>query len=367
MAMPRGRRSRARPLFVALLAAVLPLLGATGAHAATDGSRWSIVPLTHWGTVTGLSGISSSDLWAVGYFYDQYQGRYRPLTEHWNGTKFRFISAPTATHGYNAFNAVTEVAPRDVWAVGYHTPVYYTYDWTPLIEHYDGTRWRVVSSPYRNLGTLTAIAAVSATDVWAVGYRTINPYGTLIEHWDGVRWSLLDDGHSADNSQFNGIVVKGPDDVWAGGSTQVGSANVAFAEHWNGSAWTESIARNEQEYDVFNAIADDHAGGLWGAGWQTPGLGYRQMGQHFDGNGWTMDRLPYVGAPNNNLYGVTSLGSQAWQVGYAKARPLIEHWNGSRWRVESNPARAGGVLYAIATVGSQIWVGGDSLIMRRDV
>ena len=41
-----------------------------------------------------------------------------------------------------------------------------------LTEHWNGTAWSVVASP--NAGTinsLQSVAAVSANDVWAVGYR----------------------------------------------------------------------------------------------------------------------------------------------------------------------------------------------------
>jgi hypothetical protein len=325
--------------------------------------------MAHVGSVHGLSGSSPTDVWAVGYFYDQPQGRYRPLTLHWDGSRSRYVQAPTATRGYNAFNAVAEVAPNDVWAVGYHTPVYYTYEDSPLIEHFDGSKWHVVSSPYRGLGTLAAVAANGPDDVWAVGFRSVNPYGTLIEHWDGTRWTLLDDGHSTDNSVFNSVVVEGPNDVWAGGSTQVGADSVAFAEHWDGSNWTGSVALPGAEYDVFNAVADDGAGGLWGVGWQTPGLGYYQMGQRYDGSDWSMADLPDVGDANNNLYGLASAGNEAWAVGYATGvpRPLIEHFDGATWSIEPNPGQPGGVLYAAQRVGGQIWVAGDSLIMRRSI
>jgi len=40
---------------------------------------------------------------------------------------------------------------------------------------------------YPAASTSTALTAVAADDIWAVGYagNTPNPYKTLIEHWDG--------------------------------------------------------------------------------------------------------------------------------------------------------------------------------------
>ena len=43
---------------------------------------------------------------------------------------------------------------------------------TDAVEHWNGTSWAIVPSP--NMGTgnnhLNGVAAVSASDVWAVGY-----------------------------------------------------------------------------------------------------------------------------------------------------------------------------------------------------
>src|SRR5438477_303146 len=57
----------------------------------------------------------------------------------------------------------------------------------------DVLAWEVV--PSANVGTgdnhLNAVAAVSATDVWAVGYyRTGGIFRTLIERWNGT-WSVV--------------------------------------------------------------------------------------------------------------------------------------------------------------------------------
>jgi hypothetical protein len=55
-----------------------------------------------------------------------------------------------------------------------------------LIEHWDGTSFSVVSSPdpFPNGTTsLQGIAAISANDIWAVGFAA--------EHWDRTSWSII--------------------------------------------------------------------------------------------------------------------------------------------------------------------------------
>src|SRR6185503_7633980 len=77
---------------------------------------------------------------------------------------------PSGTENY--LNAVTTTSSTNAWAVG-------TFDNSSgtrrtLIEHFDGADWTRTSSP--NVGSvdseLNGVKAVSASDVWAVGFWT---------------------------------------------------------------------------------------------------------------------------------------------------------------------------------------------------
>ncbi|HLJ35922.1 MAG TPA: hypothetical protein VKU38_19850, partial [Ktedonobacteraceae bacterium] len=61
----------------------------------------------------------------------------------------------------------------------------------PLIEHWDGSSWKVVASPtFEHGGQFDGIAATSANDIWAVGYGS-KQLLTLIEHWNGSTWTIV--------------------------------------------------------------------------------------------------------------------------------------------------------------------------------
>jgi hypothetical protein len=83
-------------------------------------------------------------------------------------------------------NAVAVLSPSDVWGVGigkFNNKCY------PhgLTEHWDGTKFSVVSSPDPKPNAtlnLEGVAAVSANNIWAVGT-------TGIENWNGTSWSLV--------------------------------------------------------------------------------------------------------------------------------------------------------------------------------
>ena len=66
------------------------------------------------------------------------------------------------------------------------------------IEHWDGTSWSIVSSPAPTKSScldssLRGIAAISVSDIWAVGFNDTNlgGWGTLTEHWNGTSWKII--------------------------------------------------------------------------------------------------------------------------------------------------------------------------------
>ncbi len=132
-----------------------------------------------------VDAISSDDAWAVGYF-DPEPVMSQPLIEHWDGTSWRVVRSPQPPGDSNLLHDVSGVSSREVWAVGYIR----TERWgiQPLIEHWDGARWRVIRPPApRPPNTvLYGVAAASASDVWAVGDFTLYPdQGSYSAHWNG--------------------------------------------------------------------------------------------------------------------------------------------------------------------------------------
>ena len=81
-----------------------------------------------------------------------------------------------------------------------------------LVLHWDGFAWSIVPNPNPPVvvdATLNAIAAVSANDVWAVGfYASSGIYQPLIEHWDGSAWSVAPSPNlSTEYNQLNAVAA----------------------------------------------------------------------------------------------------------------------------------------------------------------
>ena len=144
----------------------------------------------------GVTCASASECWAVGYYYND-NVISQTLIERWDGTSWTIVSSPnTSTTDYNSLSGVTCVSASECWGVGYYFTSDNFVDQT-LIERWDGTSWSIVSSP--NTSTTEAnvvlgVTCVSTSECWAAGYY----YGlddlisqTLIERWDGTSWAIV--------------------------------------------------------------------------------------------------------------------------------------------------------------------------------
>src|SRR6266702_1246885 len=161
-------------LFVCVVGAVLiPLLLApTVAQAAA----WTVVSSPNPGAGNGLFGvasISANDVWAVGNF-SNIGSLEQTLTLHWNGKKWSHIKSPNVSSQDSELNGVAAVSATDIWAVGafFNTTNNVT---QTLIEQWNGTSWSVVTSP--NPSSTTNLLEAAAADkssgqAWAVGEFT---------------------------------------------------------------------------------------------------------------------------------------------------------------------------------------------------
>jgi hypothetical protein len=109
----------------------------------------------------------------------------------------------------------------ELWGVGNYLSFY----WLPLIEHWDGTEWQVVASPNLQATNhyLYGVTTVAPDDAWAVGLYEPQGGGnrTLILHWDGISWSIVPSPNPATYSGLYAVAAVSATDVWAGASSPV--------------------------------------------------------------------------------------------------------------------------------------------------
>jgi hypothetical protein len=226
-----------------------------------NGANWSIVPAPNPGQLGselhGVTALSANDIWAVGISLHNVGAskRYRPVILHWNGTVWSVSVSPNVPQGIDDSEliAVAGASSTDIWAAGFTTTMHVvslgagkegSRDITrTLIEHWDGIRWGIVSSP--TVGTfslLRGVTAISPSDVWAVGDDN-DSRGTLVEHWDGTSWSVVASPNAAIvspnaammNSLYGVVAVSGHQ-IWA-----VGDSSTHTADSDSGKTLVESF------------------------------------------------------------------------------------------------------------------------------
>lgn len=281
--------------------------------------------------------------------------------------RWNIVSSPNAGTNDSHLIAIDAVSANDVWAVGYY---YDGFASRTLVEHWDGTQWSTVPSP--NVGTsanvLAAVAAASASDVWAVGYAGTQ---TLIEHWNGSNWSVVSSPNVGTGlNAFDGVAVVAPNNVWAVGhyySSGTGSYRTLI-EHWNGAYWTIVSSPNASPADNFlwGGIGVVSANDVWAVGSYGPNGSRQTLVLHWNGTQWSIVPSPNAGAFENRLNGVAAVSANdIWAVGYAHVgsndQTLIEHWDGTQWSIVPSPNVGPGqhsLLSVSAVSANDVWAVG---------
>jgi len=313
-----------------------------------NGSAWSIVPSPSPGTAKlcgdpsyqgnylyGVATVSSGEAWAVGEICPYGFGE--TLTEYWDGTKWAVVASPSESGADNStLAAVASVSSNDVWAVGNYQEGGGAYQWNTLTEHWDGTRWSIVGSPNvagAEANYLIGVAAVSTTDVWAVGYSEIDLEidVPLIEHYDGQSWTIIPSPYPPP-SEFNGLYAVSAisaNDIWATGyenENSSGQYGGALIEHWDGTNW--SLVDGPFLGSAINlyGLAAVSSTDIWAVGdaWNgSLGFNLHPITEHWDGTHWALVSAPYPGKAAQ-LYGVTAVNGTLWTVGAYSATTGIE-------------------------------------------
>jgi hypothetical protein len=256
-----------------------------------NGTQWAVASTSGKGTanavqLNAIAAVAANDVWAVGLQDVGAQHRMRPLIEHWNGTAWQLVSSPTLSGTRDsAFNALAVIpGAQRLWAVGYATSSSGPGYAQPLIEGWDGSNWQVVTSPTLPSGAVSGsflgVAALSATDAWGVGEYTASNHTirTLIVHWDGTAWQAV---ASPDMwGSLAGVAAAGPHDVRAVGyaASGTGSNQHALIERWDGTSWQTLTAAEPTgaRHSGLTAITADSAGNFWAVGSTTNASGDSQ-------------------------------------------------------------------------------------------
>lgn len=170
-------------------------VGVSGTIVRFDGTVWTLFAGGGTSDIDAVWGSSANDVWLV--------GSSRVL--HWDGARFTsvgFAGTMLSVHG---------TGPTDVWVTGENTNVH----------HFTGAIWEKFV-PTSLTTTFFSVLAIAPGDAWAATWVPSKEAMHLV----AGKWSAKPTG----NVTFQSMAAVTASDIWA-----VGDSYVA---HWNGLAWS---------------------------------------------------------------------------------------------------------------------------------
>src|SRR5215216_490195 len=365
------------PLAGFLAASLALLVVGAGANGLVCGPSWSTVASAeHLRKPSAIATIASNDIWVVGSTKDTAHA-IRTGAEHWDGSSWSQVPVPDVGTGENMLNGVDASTSNNVWAVGYSG---LSGRYSTLIERWNGTQWRVVTSPNADTNgdnVLTSVDALSGTNAWAVGSsRTDTFRKSLIQRWNGTSWTIVSSPNPGTiGNSLLGVEAAAPNDIWAVGWKNSGDGLQSLLLHYNGSAWTEGagvprVGTGDNALTGISVISNDD---VWATGYYVDGTQYKTLTLHYNGTTWSHVPSSNGADGTNILMGIdASSPTDAWAVGF-EYRAALDHyvastqqWNGSGWSALpsaiSKDSMQESAMFDVAKAPntSQVWAVGRS-------
>jgi hypothetical protein len=307
------------------------------------------------------SSRSACNAWAVG-FDTSGSAANQTLIEHWDGSAWKVLPSPDPGSIDNVLYGVRAVSSTSIWAVGNYADA--AGDKT-LVLHWNGTAWKQVPSP--GLGDLFAVDAVSAHDAWAVGETANQTHNqTLILHRNGTKWKQALSPNARSGDFLTGVAATSTSSAWAAGADGTSRGPQTLVLRWNGTKWKRVASPSPGTSNELFGIGATSAASAWAVGTSGNSARRQTLILRWNGRKWARVTSPSAGAPDNVLNGVTvTSASNAWAVGDSfganpESKTLILHWNGRTWQRVASPdtGDASDKLWAVAATSARnAWVG----------
>jgi hypothetical protein len=183
-----------------------------------NGTAWSEMTIPANVELGPVLAFSATNLWSVSSNGD---------AEHFNGTTWTTTKLPiVTTESQLDLTSISGSSPSDIWAAGIASNEGLHRDFSPILEHFNGTSWSNVTVPVKSpTGGLTDVVAVTPSDAYAV-----TTLGAIL-HWNGTTWTALN-ATTQTGAAVTGSAVAAlsPTDVWIAGLNTL--------DNFNGTTWT---------------------------------------------------------------------------------------------------------------------------------
>jgi len=325
-----------------------------------NGTAWTVVPsptpniAQGGGELDSVSCPSSTACIAVGFIStNKTTTATSPLAESWNGTKWTVVPTPKLANAGAALTGVSCTRPSSCMAVG-SAGTAMDDTRSTLAESWNGTAWKLVSTPPPPTSGDTALSRVSCTA--PASCMAAGDYGdthksmplTLAETWNGTTWRILATPNPGSSGTLSGVDCTAASACLAvGGHRHSGPnlLNATLSEQWNGHTWRarSSPNPNAANFAGFDAISCTGPTACMATGFALGEQGESgiTLAESWNGTTWSLLKAPSPGSSSDDLLGVSCTSpSNCLAVGDADSGSeftLAEAWNGTRWRVTKTP------------------------------
>lgn len=252
---------------------------------------------------------------------------------------------------HSSLLGVAAVSASDAWAVGLVVSGRRS---LPLILHWNGKAWS--RSPIVKpaaAGMIFAVAAKSANYAWAVGTAgqgsASHPY---ILRWNGIKWRQVPTPPTS-SPLLMAVTVISARNAWA-----VGGLDGAVILHWNGVSWRVVPNRWESAGGWLSGVVARTANDVWAVGT----TGSNSLILHWNGTAWSRLGGPRFGRYGLGIVGVAVVSPHlTWLAGIAKShQPLILRWSDGALRQLPMRSPRGSLVSVSAASATQAWAVGFS-------
>jgi hypothetical protein len=326
---------------------------------ARAGGKWTIVRSpndTPYAILFGVSCPSADWCAAVGIHGDRSGApvtKYGAFGQVWNGTEWTIVPTPNG----GSMLDVSCVSRNWCKAGGYHL------NWQDEGENdawtWDGHIWRAEPIATPDDGgsyAVTSISCASRSFCLAVGYA--------VHRWNGQSWKLVTLPPKVQSGSR-------PTSVSCSSATSCVALSTTHALHWNRGKWSVStLQRRKSSYHLLADISCVSAGRCMAVGSTGPGLTgdpdaprtVRPLIEEWDGTRWKILPSPVRTNYVTRLGGVSCVTARSCTaVGYDQRgqsgewRTLVESWDGETWRIVATPNRPTGTTHGYYSMhGSEL-------------
>ncbi len=331
------RRTRRRGVFASVVAALV--CSTVGGAVRASSPSWAVTPSRNPAGANKselLSVSCPSATFCVAAGDSTYVHR-ESLVERWNGGAWAVMqsrnpvgSTFATLRGVSCPNTTSCIAVGGSSTSGIDET---------LIEHWDGRRWAIMPSPSpgARLGTQIDLSAVSCpTTTSCVAVGGVSTFGIgkpVIEHWNGTYWTVMTAADPPGPTAVNLLSVSCPSPtscvaVGSFGDPRNHISSSPLVEHWNGrGGWSIMTADTPAPYTQLLGVTCPSTTSCFAVGSFSSIVDFGSLVEHWNGRGgWTATYPSLL-----STLADVSCASTAKCFAVSNESSDFEYWNGTSW------------------------------------